>query len=121
MENTRILLDQNEIPTHWYNVVADMANPPAPPLGPDGQPVSPERMGAIFPGAILEQEMSAERWIPIPEEVREIYRLWRPAPLCRAVRLEQALGYQFGDSQLLGHLDPQRKVTRPHTHCQTKV
>ena len=92
MENTRILLDQNEIPTHWYNVVADMANPPAPPLGPDGQPVSPERMGAIFPGAILEQEMSAERWIPIPEEVREIYRLWRPAPLCRAVRLEQALG-----------------------------
>ncbi|MBC9073504.1 TrpB-like pyridoxal phosphate-dependent enzyme [Thauera sp. CAU 1555] len=89
---TRILLDENEIPTHWYNVVADMANPPAPPLGPDGNPATPEQMGAIFPGAILEQEMSAERWIAIPEEVREIYKIWRPAPLMRAVRLERALG-----------------------------
>ncbi len=91
-EPTRILLDENEIPTHWYNVVADMANPPAPPLGPDGNPATPEQMGAIFPGAILEQEMSAERWIAIPEEVREIYKVWRPAPLMRAVRLERALG-----------------------------
>ncbi len=87
----RILLEESDIPTHWYNVVADMPNPPAPPLGPDGQPVSPERMLAIFPGNILEQEMSAERWIPIPEPVREIYKLWRPSPLCRALRLEQAL------------------------------
>lgn len=92
MENTRIQLEQNDIPTHWYNVAADLTNPPAPPLGPDGKPVTPEGMSAIFPGAILEQEMSSQRWIPIPEEVREIYRLWRPAPLCRAVRLEQALG-----------------------------
>jgi pyridoxal-phosphate dependent TrpB-like enzyme len=92
MTPTRILLEQNEIPTHWYNVVADMANPPAPPLGPDGKPVPPEKMAAIFPMPILEQEMSAERWIPIPEEVRQIYALWRPSPLCRAVRLEQALG-----------------------------
>jgi tryptophan synthase beta chain len=91
-EPTRILLDENEIPTHWYNVVADMTNPPAPPLGPDGNPATPEQMGAIFPGAILEQEMSAERWIAIPEEVREIYKVWRPAPLIRAVRLERALG-----------------------------
>ncbi len=92
MENTRILLEQNEIPTHWYNIVADLKTPPAPPLGPDGQPATPEQMGVIFPGAILEQEMSDQRWIPIPQEVREIYRLWRPAPLVRAVRLEQALG-----------------------------
>ncbi|PTD95601.1 TrpB-like pyridoxal phosphate-dependent enzyme [Pseudothauera lacus] len=91
-EATRILLDENEIPTHWYNVVADMPNPPAPPLGPDGNPATPEQMGAIFPGAILEQEMSAERWIAIPDEVREIYKIWRPAPLMRAVRLERALG-----------------------------
>ena len=92
MEATRINLEASDIPTHWYNVVADLPTPPAPPLGPDGQPATPEQMGAIFPGAILEQEMSAERWIPIPEEVREIYRLWRPSPLVRAVRLEQALG-----------------------------
>ena len=92
MEATRILLDAADIPTHWYNVAADLPTPLAPPLGPDGKPATPEQMGAIFPGAILEQEMSAERWIAIPQEVREIYRLWRPSPLVRAVRLEQALG-----------------------------
>ncbi len=91
-EPTKILLEEHEIPTHWYNVVADMPNPPAPPLGPDGQPVPPEKMLAIFPGNLLEQEMSAERWIAIPEAVREAYRLWRPSPLYRAHRLEQMLG-----------------------------
>ena len=88
----RINLEPEEIPTHWYNVAADLVNPPAPPLAPDGNPVSPEQMGAIFPMPILEQEMSAERWIAIPEEVRQIYALWRPSPLCRALRLEEALG-----------------------------
>lgn len=88
----RTYLDPSEMPTHWYNVVADMKNPPAPPLGPDGQPMGPEQMAAIFPMNILEQEMSSQRWIEIPEEVRQIYALWRPAPLCRALRLEQALG-----------------------------
>jgi pyridoxal-phosphate dependent TrpB-like enzyme len=63
-----------------------------PPLGPDGNPVGPEKMLAIFPGPVLEQEMSAERWIPIPDEVRQAYALWRPSPLCRAERLEQMLG-----------------------------
>ncbi|MEY2632014.1 MAG: hypothetical protein RIR00_668 [Pseudomonadota bacterium] len=92
MQSLRVYLEQNEIPTHWYNVVADMANPPAPPLGPDGQPVPPEKMAAIFPMPLLEQEMSAQRWIEIPEEVRQIYALWRPSPLCRATRLEAALG-----------------------------
>ena len=92
MENLRIYLDPSEMPTHWYNVVADLNTPPAPPLGANGQPATPEQMGAIFPDSILEQEMSAQRWIEIPEEVRQIYGLWRPAPLCRALRLEQALG-----------------------------
>ena len=91
-EPTRILLEESEIPTHWYNVVADMPNAPTPSLAPDGKPVSPEQMLAIFPGQILEQEMSAERWIAIPDEVREIYKIWRPSPLMRAVRLERALG-----------------------------
>ena len=92
MESLRFVLPQSEIPTHWYNVVADMPNAPLPPLGPDGNPATPEQMSAIFPMAILEQEMSAERWIPIPQEVREIYRLWRPSPLVRAARLEAMLG-----------------------------
>jgi pyridoxal-phosphate dependent TrpB-like enzyme len=86
------MLDESEIPTHWYNVVADMPNPPLPPLGPDGNPVSPDQMLAIFPGNLLEQEMSAERWIAIPEEVREVFKLWRPTPLIRAHRLEKILG-----------------------------
>lgn len=92
MTPLHIHLEADEIPKHWYNVVADMSNPPAPPLGPDGKPVTPEAMGAIFPGPILEQEMSAQRWIEIPEDVRQIYAQWRPSPLIRALRLEQALG-----------------------------
>ncbi len=92
MHPTRIQLAADDIPTHWYNIVADLKNPPAPPLGPDGNPVGPEKMLAIFPGTVLEQEMSAERWIPIPDEVRQAYALWRPSPLCRAERLEQMLG-----------------------------
>ena len=86
------MLAESEIPTDWYNVVADMPNPPAPPLGPDGKPVGPEALAAIFPMELIGQEVSTERWIPIPEPVREIYRLWRPSPLYRARRLEQALG-----------------------------
>ena len=92
MESLRFVLPQSEIPTHWYNVVADMPSAPLLPLGPDGKPATPEQMGAIFPMAILEQEMSSERWIPIPQPVREIYRLWRPSPLVRAARLEEMLG-----------------------------
>ncbi|MDX1398204.1 MAG: pyridoxal-phosphate dependent enzyme, partial [Oceanospirillum sp.] len=88
----KIWLPENEMPTHWYNVVADMPNPPTPPLGPDGQPVGPEALSAIFPNAIIEQEMSAERWIKIPDEVREKLLLWRPTPLVRATELEKALG-----------------------------
>jgi len=89
---TKILLSEAEMPTHWYNVVADMPNPPEPPLGPDGQPVTPEGLAAIFPEGLIEQEVSSERWIPIPDEVREVLRLWRPSPLFRARRLEKALG-----------------------------
>ncbi len=88
---TKILLKESDMPTHWYNVMADMPNPPAPPLGPDGKPVGPEALAAIFPPALIEQEMSAERWIPIPDEINEVLRLWRPSPLYRAHRLEQAL------------------------------
>ncbi|MCO6413387.1 MAG: TrpB-like pyridoxal phosphate-dependent enzyme [Thiogranum sp.] len=88
---TKILLPEAEMPDHWYNVIADMPSPPDPYLGPDGQPVPPEAMAAIFPMSLIEQEVSADRWIPIPEEVREVLRLWRPSPLYRAHRLEAAL------------------------------
>jgi tryptophan synthase beta chain len=90
--DTKILLDESEIPTHWYNVIPDMPNAPAPYLGPDGQPVTPEALSAIFPPAIIEQEVSTQRWIEIPEPVREALKLWRPSPMYRAHRLEQMLG-----------------------------
>ncbi len=92
MSQTKILLDESDIPTHWYNVVADMPNPPAPPLGPDGKPIGPEALTAIFPMSLIEQEVSSERWIAIPDPVREAMRLYRPSPLFRAHRLEAALG-----------------------------
>ncbi len=92
MPQTKFLLPESDIPTHWYNIVADMPNAPAPVLGPDGKPIGPDALSVIFPDNIIEQEISTERWIPIPEEVREIYQQWRPSPLFRAHRLEQALG-----------------------------
>lgn len=89
---TRFVLPESEIPTHWYNVAADFSEPLPPPLHPGTkQPVTIEDMRAIFPENLVRQEMSAERWIEIPEEVRAIYTLWRPTPLLRAVRLERAL------------------------------
>lgn len=89
---TKILLDEADMPSHWYNIVADMPNPPSPPLGPDGQPAPPEALAAIFPEPLIEQEVSSERWIPIPDEVQDVLRLWRPSPLYRAHRLEKFLG-----------------------------
>jgi tryptophan synthase beta chain len=93
MDQTKFLLPEDRIPTHWYNVIADLPAPPAPVLHPGTkQPVTPPDMLPLFPPGLLEQEMSAERWIAIPEEIRQIYSLWRPSPLYRARRLEQALG-----------------------------
>lgn len=92
MAPKKIYLDEKDMPTHWYNIAADMPNPIAPPLHPGTkQPLGPEDLAPLFPMALIEQEVSTERWIEIPNEVREIYKLWRPAPLIRADRLEKAL------------------------------
>lgn len=89
---TKILLPEDRIPKQWYNIIPDMPGALAPVISPrTKQPVTPDEMLAIFPMALIEQEMSPQRWIDIPDEVREIYKLWRPAPLFRAHRLEQAL------------------------------
>src|SRR5665648_1132832 len=93
MQQTKILLDENDIPKKWYNVMVDMPTPVEPPLNPaTREPINPNDLAIIFPKELIKQEMSSARYIDIPDEVREIYRLWRPAPLYRAHRLEKALG-----------------------------
>lgn len=92
MSQTKIILHEKEMPSQWYNIMADMPHLPAPPLHPGTlQPCGPDDLKAIFPMALIEQEMTDQRWIDIPEEVRKIYSLWRPSPMYRAHRLEAAL------------------------------
>jgi tryptophan synthase beta chain len=91
-ENYRLVLPESRIPTHWYNIQADLPTPVPPALNPGTlQPAGPDDLSAIFPMDLILQEVSSERFIPIPEELREMFRLWRPTPLIRAVRLEKAL------------------------------
>ena len=86
------ILPLDELPRKWYNLAADLPTPMQPPLGPDGNPVSPDMLEPIFPKSLIEQEVSAERWIDIPEEIIDILTMWRPTPLHRAFELEKALG-----------------------------
>ncbi|HEY3082808.1 MAG TPA: TrpB-like pyridoxal phosphate-dependent enzyme, partial [Chloroflexota bacterium] len=89
---TKFVLDERDLPTHWYNIVPDLPSPPSPPLHPGtGQPIGPADLAPLFPMALIAQEVSAEPRIEIPDQVRDIYRLWRPSPLYRAHRLERAL------------------------------
>ncbi len=91
-KRVKILLDESEMPRQWYNLAADLPKPPPPPLGPDGNPLSPEQLSAVFPMNLIEQEMTTQRYVDIPQEVLEMLVRWRPSPLHRAVYLEKALG-----------------------------
>jgi tryptophan synthase beta chain len=89
---TRFLLNETDLPKSWYNINADMPVPPTPVLNPQTfEPVTPDFLNVLFPMELILQEISTERYIDIPDEVREIYKLWRPTPLIRARRLEKAL------------------------------
>lgn len=90
MTAKKIYLTEDEMPRQWYNILADIKMNP--PLGPDGNPIGPEALAAIFPMNLIEQEVSPERWIDIPEEVLAALKIWRPSPLVRATNLEKALG-----------------------------
>lgn len=88
----KIYLNEKEMPTQWYNIMADMPNKPLPPLHPGTkQPIGPEALAALFPMELIKQEVATDRWIDIPEEVQDLYRIWRPTPLHRAYHLEKAL------------------------------
>ena len=90
--DTKILLEEKEIPQAWYNVMADMLSPPSPVIHPGTkQPIGPDDLAPLFPMDLIGQEVSQERYIPIPDEVLEVYKLWRPTPLFRALRLEKEL------------------------------
>lgn len=91
-ELTKILLDESEMPTQWYNIVPDLPSPPPPALHPGTrEPAGPGDFAPLFPMALIMQEVSQDSYIDIPEEVQEVYKLWRPSPLFRARRLEKAL------------------------------
>ena len=111
----------NFLPTRWYNLMADLPTPPPPPLHPlTRQPMSPEDMSPLFPLECIKQEASTERYIPIPEEVREIYALWRPTPLRRARRLEKALDtpakiyYKYEGASPVGSHKPNTAVAQAY-------
>src|SRR6056297_1622264 len=89
---TKIFLSEDEIPRQWYNLAADLPGTINPPLGQDGKPISPDMLAAVFPMNLIEQEMSQERWIDIPEGILDLLYRWRPSPLHRAIHLEKALG-----------------------------
>ncbi|MGI9542312.1 MAG: TrpB-like pyridoxal phosphate-dependent enzyme, partial [Cyclobacteriaceae bacterium] len=90
MKTRKILLTENEIPQQWYNIQPHMPNPLLPPLHPGTkQPIGPEDLAPLFPMELIKQEVSQEPWIDIPDEIREVYALWRPTPLYRAYGLEK--------------------------------
>jgi len=92
MKERKILLSEKDIPEKWYNIMADMPNKPLPPLNPaTKEPIGPEALAPIFPMGLIQQEVSAEKWIQIPDAVRDIYTVYRPTPLFRAYNLEKAL------------------------------
>lgn len=92
MKQRKIVLTEQEIPEKWYNIVHDMPNKPLPPLHPGTkQPIGPEALAPLFPMALIMQEVSTDKWVEIPEEVREVYKIWRPTPMYRAYGLEAAL------------------------------
>jgi tryptophan synthase beta chain len=125
---TKFVLDESDIPTRWYNIQADLATPAPPVLHPGTrQPIGPADLAPLFPMALIAQEVSRERWIEIPEEVRDVYRLWRPSPLYRARRLEQALGtpahiyYKYEGVSPAGSHKPNTAVVQAYYNKQEKV
>ena len=124
----KITLTEAEIPTHWYNIAADMPNAPLPPLNPaTKEPIGPEALAPLFPMALIEQEVSTERFIEIPERVRDAYTLWRPTPLVRARNLERVLDtpariyYKYEGVSPSGSHKPNTAIAQAHYNAEQGV
>ncbi len=120
-KRTKFVLDEEEMPKQWYNIQADLPEPLPPVLHPaTGKPITPDDLAPLFPMELIKQEVSTERWIEIPEEVRDIYRLWRPTTLFRAHRLEKALDtpakifYKYEGSSPPGSHKPNTAVAQAY-------
>ena len=125
---THAVLTESDIPTHWYNIVPDLPTAPPPPLHPGTkEPLQPADLAPLFPMALIEQEVSSERWIEIPAPVRDLYRLWRPSPLARARRLEEALGttariyYKYEGASPVGSHKTNSAVAQAYANAQAGV
>lgn len=125
---TKITLPESDLPTHWYNIVPDLPVAPPPVLHPGThQPVGPDDLAPLFPMDLILQEVSAERYIEIPEEIREIYRLWRPTPMHRAHRLEAAIGgpariyYKYEGVSPVGSHKPNTAVAQAYYNAKAGV
>ncbi|HEX9762022.1 MAG TPA: TrpB-like pyridoxal phosphate-dependent enzyme, partial [Acidimicrobiia bacterium] len=125
---TKIMLPESEIPTHWYNIVPDLPSPPPPVLHPGTlQPVGPDDLAPLFPMDLILQVVSQESFIEIPEEVREIYRLWRPTPLYRAHGLEKLIGgpariyYKYEGVSPVGSHKPNTAVPQAYYNAKAGV
>ena len=125
---TKFLLDESRIPKHWYNIQADLPKPAPPVLHPGTmQPVGPDDLAPLFPIELIMQEVSTEREVPIPEPVREVFRLWRPSPLIRAHRLEKVLGtpakiyYKYEGVSPAGSHKPNTAVPQAWYNAQAGV
>lgn len=122
---TKIILQEAEIPKAWYNIIPDLKNPPQPVLHPGTkQPVTPDDLSPLFPMQLIEQEVTPERWVPIPEEVLDIYSLWRPTPLYRARKLEEAIGtkskifYKYEGTSPAGSHKPNTSIPQAYYNKQ---
>ena len=125
---TKFMLDEKDIPTKWYNIQADFKTPAPPVLHPGTKnPIGPQDLAPLFPMALIKQEVSRERWIEIPDEVRDVLRLWRPSPLYRARRLEKALGtpariyYKYEGVSPVGSHKPNTAVPQAYYNAKAGI
>ncbi len=128
MEVMKVFLPESALPRYWYNVVADLPTPPPPPLHPvTGEPLDPSALAPLFPQSLIEQEVTREAQVPIPAAVRQIYTLWRPTPLYRARRLEEALGtpakiyYKYEGVSPAGSHKPNTAVAQAYYNREERV